>query len=69
MPTAQSLVQVNTTSTPLTVAVLAIVATYLVYFVFVPPRRLHAGSNNVNVIKSRFGGLGAIGFFANRYTL
>lgn len=64
-----SLIQFKTSSNPLTVAVLAILASYLIYFFFVPPKRLNSKTNNVKVIKSRFGGLGAVGFFANRYTL
>jgi hypothetical protein len=61
--------QLRTSSSPLTVAVLVVVVTYLLYVVFVPPRRLYSNSNNVRVIKSRFGGLGAVGFYANRYSL
>lgn len=62
-------VQFQTSSTPLTVAVLAIVVSYLIYFLFVPPRRLYSNSNDVKVIRSRYGGLGAVGFYANRYNL
>lgn len=43
---------------------------YVMWLVFVPPKRLYDPKiNNVRVIKSRFGGLGAVGFYANRYTL
>jgi hypothetical protein len=64
-----SYVKVTSTSGPYTVAILAIVLSCLFYFFFVPPKRLYSGTNNVPVITSRFGGLGAVGFFANRYNL
>ncbi|CAO1636308.1 unnamed protein product [Parajaminaea phylloscopi] len=40
----------------------------LYWLLFVPPAKLHSNYNTVPVVKSRFPGLGAIGFFANRYT-
>ena len=46
-----------------------LVLALLFWILFVPPRRLHHSINNVPIISSRFPGLGAIGFFANRYTL
>lgn len=55
----------------LIVAIAALIAVgYIFWLIFVPPRRLYrSGFNNVRVIKSTFGGLGAISFYANRYTL
>lgn len=41
----------------------------LYYLFFVPPAKLYSNFNSVPVIKSRLPGLGAVGFFANRYTL
>lgn len=61
--------QLRTSTSPLVVAVLAVIVSYLLYIVFVPPRRLYSNSSNVQVIRSRFGGLGAVGFYANRYNL
>ena len=52
--------------TPYLAAVLLLLLTY--YLVFVPPSKLHNNFNSVPVINSRFPGLGAVGFFANRYT-
>lgn len=63
------LVQLDATPSPLLVALLAVASTVLVYLLFVPPSRLRANKNGVPVIRSRFGGLGAIGFYANRYRL
>lgn len=41
----------------------------VLWLLFVPPRRLHSNYNQVPVIKCRFPGLGAVGFYANRYDL
>ncbi|CAO1615237.1 unnamed protein product [Sympodiomycopsis kandeliae] len=49
----------------LVVVLLSLAAYYLLY---VPPAKLHNNFNTVPVINSRFPGLGAVGFFANRYT-
>lgn len=49
---------------------LIIVAFSLVlWLLFVPPRRLHSNYNSVQVIKTRFPGLGAVDYYANRYDL
>lgn len=50
------------------VTVLLALVSWLFWVVFVPPKRLYGG-NKLPVIQSRFGGLGAVGFFANRYDL
>lgn len=48
---------------------LLVIVLTVYWLVFVPPRRLKHSINNVPIIHSRFPGLGAIGFFGNRYTL
>ncbi|PWN27518.1 cytochrome P450 [Jaminaea rosea] len=50
------------------VAAGALLLASICYLLFVPPAKLHSNFNSVPVIKSRFPGLGAVGFFANRYT-
>ncbi|CEH17926.1 Cytochrome P450 [Ceraceosorus bombacis] len=59
----------NTTShSPILVAALVGIVTFLTYLVFVPPRNLN-GKNGVKVIGSwPFAGLGSREFFGNRYT-
>lgn len=47
----------------------ALLLASIYYLLFVPPAKLYSNFNSVPVIKSRFPGLGAVGFFANRYTL
>lgn len=47
--------------------VVVLISIALGYLVLVPPNRLHANRNGVPIIESRFPGLGAIGFYANRY--
>lgn len=59
----------NAPSSTLLLTLLALAVATLLYLVFVPPRRLQAVDNGVPVIRSRFGGLGAVGFYANRYQL
>lgn len=49
--------------------IVAIVVSFLSWLLFVPPKRLHSNFNSVPVIKSRFPGLGGVGFYANRYNL
>lgn len=49
-----------------TVPLLLLLLAY--YLLFIPPRKLHNNFNSVPIINSRFPGLGAVGFFANRYT-
>ena len=54
----------------LVLAAASVAAVYVFWLVFVPPTRLYRSDvNNVRVIRSTFGGLGAIGFFGNRYSL
>ncbi|KDN41235.1 cytochrome P450 [Tilletiaria anomala UBC 951] len=43
-------------------------AVFLFWLLFVPPKRLHHSINNVPILPCRFPGLGAVGFFGNRYT-
>lgn len=50
------------------VAFVVVVLAITYWLLFVPPSKLHSNFNSVPVIKSRFPGLGAVGFFANRYT-
>ncbi len=61
----------TTRATPglLTSVGVASLVVWLVWLLFVPPKRLHHSINNVRIIPCRFPGLGAVGFFANRYTL
>lgn len=49
------------------VSALVVSISFLLYLVFVPPRKLYANDNGVQVIRNRFPGLGGIGFYANRY--
>jgi hypothetical protein len=50
-------------------AISTIALSISLWLVFVPPRRLYSVDNGVPVVKSRFPGLGGVGFYANRYTL
>lgn len=49
------------------VSALVISISILLYLVFVPPRKLYANQNGVQIIRNRFPGLGGVGFYANRY--
>jgi hypothetical protein len=61
--------EVRHASAPYVIAASIGITTILLYLLFVTPARLTANENGVPVIRSRFGGLGAIGFYANRYQL
>lgn len=57
------------TDSKLLFAASALVASWLLWVFFVPPKQLHNGFNKVPIIKNRLPGLGGVGFYANRYTL
>lgn len=60
-------VRLDVTPSKVLISSLAISITFLLYLIFVPPRKLYANDNGVKVIRNRFPGLGGIGFYANRY--